>query len=80
MKIAITRNIDVHGFIRRNVLEIKLMIEIDVYRQSKNNKKIFNDFQNNFNRFFIMVVSLGKNSVIIHLNALIQLCSDEHLR
>ena len=48
MKIAITRNIDVHGFIRRNLLEIKLIIEIDVYRQPKNNTKIINDFQQIF--------------------------------
>ena len=60
MKIAVIRNDDVHSFIRRNVFAIKFNIDIDVDRQSKHNTKIFDDFQNQFNRFFIMIAHLGK--------------------
>ena len=52
MKIAVISNNDVHVFIRRNVFEIKSIIEIDVYRQSKPNTKIFNDFQKKIQHMF----------------------------
>ena len=73
MKIAVISNNDVHVFIRRNVFEIKSIIEIDVYQSPIQRYSMVFKKKSTYVWLWwhLPLISLGKNNVLILLNTLI---------